>query len=148
MNTISMRLILLILAITLTLTSTSCEADIGKASDTSNAQASAATDDPTTQNSETTTVKEPNMTPFYNPISPYDAPDPFMTYDPETEYYYAIFTQGNRLELFRSKQAANVLTDRDSFIVQMDLTVYGAIYGHPKCTAARTDFGTYTPADV
>lgn len=117
MNTISMRLILLILAITLTLTSTSCEADIGKASDTSNAQASAATDDPTTQNSETTTVKEPNMTPFYNPISPYDAPDPFMTYDPETEYYYAIFTQGNRLELFRSKQAANVLTDRDSKVI-------------------------------
>lgn len=54
---------------------------------------------------------------FYNPISPGDAPDPFMTYDPETGYYYAIYTQGNRLELFRHKHAAEVLKNGESKII-------------------------------
>jgi len=71
----------------------------------------------TTQNSETDTVKEPNTTPFYNPIYAHNAPDPFMTYDPETGYYYALFTLVDRLEIFRSKQAANILEDGDSKVV-------------------------------
>lgn len=54
---------------------------------------------------------------FYNPISPGDAPDPFMTYDSETKYYYAIYTQGNRLELFRHKHAAEVLKSGESKIL-------------------------------
>ena len=54
---------------------------------------------------------------FYNPISPGDAPDPFMTYDPETEYYYAIYTQGNRLELFRHKHAGEILKNGESKII-------------------------------
>ena len=54
---------------------------------------------------------------FYNPISPGDAPDPFMTYDKQTEYYYAIHTQGNRLELFRHKHAAEVLKSGESKIL-------------------------------
>ena len=119
MCTTPTRLILIILATILAIASVSCNADTDAPTDTSTLQPSDVTEalnSSTTQNSENT-VKEPNMTPFHNPISPYDAPDPFMTYDPVTEYYYAIYTQGNRLELFRSKQAANVLTDRDSKII-------------------------------
>lgn len=57
------------------------------------------------------------MNTFRNPISPFDAPDPFMTYDPVTGYYYALFTRGTRLELFRSRRAACIVTDGDSRII-------------------------------
>jgi len=57
------------------------------------------------------------MNTFRNPVSPWDAPDPFMTYDPVTGYYYALFTRSSRLELFRSRHAANICTDGDSKII-------------------------------
>ena len=57
------------------------------------------------------------MKTFRNPVSPYDAPDPFMTYDPVTGYYYALFTRGTRLELFRSRHAACIVTDADSRVI-------------------------------
>ncbi len=57
------------------------------------------------------------MAEFRNPLAMHDAPDPFMTYDPQTGYYYALFTCGNRLELYRSRHAANILTDRDTLVV-------------------------------
>ena len=57
------------------------------------------------------------MTAFHNPVSPFDAPDPFMTYDPATGYYYALFTRGSRLELFRSRHAGTIVTDADTKII-------------------------------
>lgn len=57
------------------------------------------------------------MKKILNPISPIDAPDPFMTYDNETGYYYALFTRGECLELFRSRHAAGIITDNDSKII-------------------------------
>ena len=57
------------------------------------------------------------MRTFKNPISPFNAPDPFLTYDKETEYYYALFTRGKYLEIFRSRHAATVITDGDSKII-------------------------------
>lgn len=54
---------------------------------------------------------------FRNPVSPYDAPDPFMTYDPVTGYYYALYTQASNLELFRSRHAGSIITDGDSRVV-------------------------------
>ena len=63
------------------------------------------------------------MKTFHNPVSPFDAPDPFMTYDPDTGYYYALFTRGSKLELFRSRHAGTIVTDNDSRII---LTADGA----------------------
>ena len=57
------------------------------------------------------------MKKIVNPVSPFDAPDPFMTYDHDTKYYYALFTRGNRLELFRSRYAASIITDNDSKVI-------------------------------
>ena len=57
------------------------------------------------------------MQTFRNPVSPFEAPDPFMTYDPVTEYYYALFTRGTKLELFRSRHAGSIVTDGDSRII-------------------------------
>ena len=54
---------------------------------------------------------------FRNPVSPFDAPDPFMTFDPATGYYYALFTRGTKLELFRSRHAGSIITDGDSRII-------------------------------
>ncbi len=52
-----------------------------------------------------------NTAKFGNPISPNDTPDPFITYDAETGYYYALHTQVDRIELYRHKHAADVFTE-------------------------------------
>ncbi len=57
------------------------------------------------------------MQTFRNPVSPFDAPDPYMTYDPVTGYYYALFTRSSKLELFRSRHAGAIVTDNDSRII-------------------------------
>ena len=57
------------------------------------------------------------MATFKNPISSFSAPDPFMVYDPVTEYYYALFTRGSRVELFRSRHAARITDDGDSRVL-------------------------------
>lgn len=70
------------------------------------------------------------MAEFQNPISPFDAPDPFMTYDADTGYYYALFTRGKKLEIFRSKRAACVVTDGDSRVVYTPSPERDGIWGH------------------
>jgi len=57
------------------------------------------------------------MRTFRNPISPFNAPDPFMTFDPVTGYYYALFTRSTVLALFRSRRAENIITDNDVRII-------------------------------
>lgn len=57
------------------------------------------------------------MKTFRNPISPFDSSDPFMTYDPVTGYYYALFTKGTRLELTRSRHAASIVTDGETRVI-------------------------------
>ncbi|MBQ4042716.1 MAG: glycoside hydrolase family 43 protein [Clostridia bacterium] len=57
------------------------------------------------------------MSTFCNPVSPYSAPDPFVTYDSETGYYYSLFTRGNCLELFRCRQIEKLWTDGESKVI-------------------------------
>lgn len=57
------------------------------------------------------------MRTFRNPVSSGDAPDPFMTYDSVTGYYYSLFTCGSRLEIFRSRHAGTILSDKDSKVI-------------------------------
>lgn len=57
------------------------------------------------------------MKTFHNPVSPHDAPDPFMTYDSVTGYYYALFTRHDRLEIFRSRHAGSIIKDGDSKVI-------------------------------
>ena len=45
-----------------------------------------------------------------NPIAGPEAPDPFVTWDPSTRYYYHLHTEGWRLELYRAKCIADILT--------------------------------------
>lgn len=82
------------------------------------------------QKTEEPPAKEYNTVAFHNPISPTDAPDPFITYDTFTEYYYAIYTQGDRLELFRSKHVADLFTDQDSKVIYRaeGTPIYGDIW--------------------
>ena len=69
------------------------------------------------------------MQTFKNPVSPYDAPDPFMTFDPVTGYYYALFTRGTKLELFRSRHAGSIVTDNDSRIIYLPSGERDGIWG-------------------
>ena len=71
------------------------------------------------------------MKTFCNPLEDRDAPDPFMTYDKKTGYYYSLFTCSNRLELYRSRHAADILTDHDSIVLfraAPENGIYGSIW--------------------
>ena len=72
---------------------------------------------------------EPNTTPFTNPVSHFQAPDPFMTYDKETGYYYLLFTLGDRLELYRCRQAADITMRGESKVIYYANGPRDGIYG-------------------
>ena len=57
------------------------------------------------------------MKTFRNPVSHFSAPDPFMTYDPVTGYYYALFTKGKCLEIYRSRHAGSIVEDQESKVI-------------------------------
>ena len=65
------------------------------------------------------------MQTFKNPISPFDAPDPFMTFDTVTGYYYALFTRGSKLALLRSRHAGSIVTDDDALCEKTSAFGYG-----------------------
>ena len=57
------------------------------------------------------------MNTFRNPLADFDTPDPFITYDKETGYYYSLFTRHEYLELFRSKHLGNLIREGESRII-------------------------------
>ena len=57
------------------------------------------------------------MKTFRNPIADFDTPDPFITYDKETGYYYSLFTRHDYLEIFRSRHAAEIIRKGESKII-------------------------------
>lgn len=91
------------------------------------------------------------MAEFKNPLEMRAAPDPFMTYDPETGYYYALFTCGNRLELYRSRHAANILTDKDTLVVfrvnEKD-GIYGCVWAPEMHKAPNGKWYIYTSGSI
>ena len=92
------------------------------------------------------------MLKFKNPISPSNAPDPFMTYDSVTGYYYALFTIGKRLELFRSRHASTVVTDNDSRVIYtMDPEndgIYGCIWAPEMHRGSNGNWYIYTSGSI
>ena len=101
----SFKVLCILVALLVMLTSVSCASE----------QAEETTE--LTETVETTEAIEYNTEQFYNPIWPFDAPDPFITYDSETEYYYCLFTQGDRVEIYRSKHVADLVLDEDSKVI-------------------------------
>ena len=57
------------------------------------------------------------MRTYRNPLSEFDTPDPFITYDSTTGYYYALFTRHHCLELFRSRHVADIIRQGESKII-------------------------------
>ena len=57
------------------------------------------------------------MKTFRNPVADFDTPDPFMTYDSQTGYYYALFTRHDRLEIFRSRHAGDIIRGGDAKVI-------------------------------
>ena len=58
----------------------------------------------------------------------YDSPDPYMTYDKQTGYYYCLFSEWEYLKIYRSRRAANILKDNDSVVI-LKWTGENSIYG-------------------
>ena len=69
------------------------------------------------------------MNTFQNPLAEYSAPDPFMTYDKATGYYYAMFTGDEEILLFRSKRAGDILKNGEQKVVYR-ATGTNSIYNH------------------
>ncbi len=57
---------------------------------------------------------------YRNPLKDKDAPDPFMTFDPATGYYYALHTNWDKVEIFRSKKAFDVLNGESKIVYTND----------------------------
>ncbi|MBR5539192.1 MAG: glycoside hydrolase family 43 protein [Clostridia bacterium] len=66
---------------------------------------------------------------FQNPISDFSAPDPFVTFDGATGYYYALFTRGTHLEIFRSRYAADIIRGGESKVIYTPNPEKDGIYG-------------------
>ena len=98
---------LILLALLITLSAVSCNSSENGAETSSDTEALP----------ETTAKLEYNTTQFNNPISYSDAPDPFITYDPDTGYYYALHTQGDRIEIYRHKHAAEVIIEGETKVI-------------------------------
>lgn len=54
---------------------------------------------------------------FKNPIAHLETPDPFMTYDPVTAYYYMLYTHCNDVLIHRSRHAALCRKSTDTKVV-------------------------------
>ncbi len=92
-------------------------------------------------------IEEPDMRTFNNPIADRDAPDPFVTYDSVMGYYYSLFTCVNRLEIYRSRHAANLLSDNDSVVVfnaDGENGIYGDVWAPEMHKAPNGKWYIYT----
>ncbi|MBR5140663.1 MAG: family 43 glycosylhydrolase, partial [Clostridia bacterium] len=92
------------------------------------------------------------MSTFKNPVSPFDAPDPYMVFDEKTGYYYALFTRGSKLELFRSRHAGSIVTDADSRVIytkdpERDGT-FGCIWAPEMHRGSDGRWYVYTSASI
>ena len=95
--------------------------------------------------------QESDVRTFNNPIADRDAPDPFVTYDSVTGYYYSLFTCVNRLEIYRSRHAANLLTDNDSkvvFTVGGESGILGDVWAPEMHKAPNGKWYIYTSGTV
>lgn len=102
--------ILFMLAFALAISGAGCNSSEGDTETSSDST-------PSDSVAETTAKLEYNTTQFNNPISYSDAPDPFITYDPDTGYYYALHTQGDRIEIYRHKHAAEVIIEGETKVI-------------------------------
>ena len=63
------------------------------------------------------TPKEYNTTPFLNPIAEFSVADPFIVYDSKTKFYYGLYTQGDRLEIFRHKHVSKLFSQGEAKLI-------------------------------
>ena len=92
-----------------------------------------------------------NTTPFFNPVASQDTADPFMTYDEETGYYYALFTTGDMLEIFRSRHAGQIISDGDSKVIYTPCdedSIYGSIWAPEMHKGSDGKWYIYTSGET
>lgn len=107
----------------------SCSSDVGGNPPSTSGEDTSSGGAPTEEVTTAEGKAELNTTPFTNPVSHTQAPDPFMTYDRETGYYYLLYTLGDRLELFRSRQAADITLFGESKVIYRANGPRDGIYG-------------------
>ena len=67
---------------------------------------------------------------YSNPVGDREAPDPFVTYDKDTGYYYLLFTRGKEVRVYRSKRLNSIMTSESLqvFEVGEEHGIYGSVW--------------------
>ena len=66
--------------------------------------------------------------PYPDPVLPGDAPDPFVTYDAEHGYYYALYTECSRISILRAKTLSG-LASGERLVIFRAIPEENGIYG-------------------
>ena len=66
---------------------------------------------------------------FKNPIADFDSSDPFVVFDHQTGYYYALCSGWDRIEIFRNKRITDILRIGESKIIYRPTGARDGIYG-------------------
>jgi len=66
---------------------------------------------------------------YSNPVGDREAPDPFVTYDGVTGYYYLLYTRGKEVRIYRSRHIATIMNDESLKVFGVpEHGVYGCIW--------------------
>ena len=81
-----------------------------------------------------------------NPIAGPQAPDPFVVWDDSTQYYYHLHTEHFRLEIYRAKRIADILTaeHKTLYVTNAANRVYGDIWAPEMQRAPNGKWYIYT----
>ncbi len=80
-----------------------------------------------------------------NPVSKSDWADPFMTYCARTGYYYTLCTRGDRVEIRRSRHAADICDGELCVVYRIDnKNVFGCVWAPEMHEAPDGKFYIYT----
>ena len=88
---------------------------------------------------------------FTNPIGAGEAPDPFVTYDAVTDWYYCLHTEGSAISIRRSRQPERLLTDNDAktvFVTNATQKVYRKLWAPEMHRAPNGKWYVYASADT
>lgn len=88
---------------------------------------------------------------FTNPLIRIDQPDPFLTYDKESGYYYYLYTRRNDVTIHRSRHAVEVAADTDTVTVYRageDQPVKGYLFAPEMHKAPNGKWYIYTSGAI
>ena len=88
---------------------------------------------------------------FTNPIGDRAAPDPFVTYDAATDFYYCLYPEGTAVRIRRARQPERLFADNDVktlFVTNAAQGVYRHLWAPEMHKSPNGRWYVYTSADT